>query len=325
MEALVRVSTFLGVLIAMLLWEIFLPRRPLSRPRQERWVANLGLTLCNTIMVRVTVGGIAYTAAVWAADQGIGLLYWHPPPPWAAAVVTLLVLDCALYLQHVMFHAVPLLWRLHRVHHADLDFDATTGLRFHPLEILLSLGYKSTIVVLLGAVPWAVIAFEMLLNAASVFNHGNVALPERLDYWLRWVLVTPDMHRDRLTVETVVTWVERLGAWGPLVFIGLYGVAPALLVPGAVLTLAAGALFGPFIGALVSLTGATVGATGAFLSARYLAADWVERRLAGRLQEVMAGVKAGGLWPLCAWCHSSPVISSTMLWVSPACLSAPLR
>lgn len=220
MEALVRVGAFLGVLTAMLLWEWGQPRRLLSRPRRERWVANLGLTLCNTVLVRLTVGGVAYATAVWAADQGIGLLHWQPLPPWAAAAVTLFVLDGAIYLQHVLFHAVPLLWRLHRVHHADLDFDATTGVRFHPLEILLSLGYKAAVVVLLGAVPWAVIAFEVLLNATSVFNHGNVALPERLDRWLRWVMVTPDMHRVHHSTRVVETnsnfgfsfsWWDRLG------------------------------------------------------------------------------------------------------------------
>jgi sterol desaturase/sphingolipid hydroxylase (fatty acid hydroxylase superfamily) len=195
MEEVVRVGTLLGVLTVMLLWEGLRPRRPLSRPRRERWGANLGLTLLNTVLVRVTVGGVAYTAAVFAADQGVGLLHWHPLPAWAAAAMTLLVLDFALYVQHVLFHAVPVLWRLHRMHHADLDVDATTGLRFHPLEILLSLGLKAAVVVLLGAVSWAVVAFEVLLNAASVFNHGNVALPERLDRWLRWIVVTPDMHR----------------------------------------------------------------------------------------------------------------------------------
>jgi sterol desaturase/sphingolipid hydroxylase (fatty acid hydroxylase superfamily) len=219
MEALIRVGTFLGVLTAMLLWEGCYPRRPLSRPRQERWVTNLGLTLLNTVLVHVTVAGVAYTTAVFAADQGVGLLHWHPLPAWAAAVVTLLVLDFAIYLQHVLFHAVPLLWRLHRVHHADLDVDATTGLRFHPLEILLSLGYKAAVVVLLGALPWTVVAFEVLLNAASVFNHGNVALPERLDCWLRWIVVTPDMHRvhhSTCVVETnanfgfAVSWWDRL-------------------------------------------------------------------------------------------------------------------
>jgi sterol desaturase/sphingolipid hydroxylase (fatty acid hydroxylase superfamily) len=219
MEALVRVGTFLGVLTAMLLWEGFRPRRSLVRPRQERWRTNLGLTLLNTVLVRVTVGGVAYTAAVFAADQGVGLLHWRPLPAWAAAAVTLLVLDFAIYLQHVLFHALPVLWRLHRMHHADLDIDATTGLRFHPLEILLSLGFKAAVVVLLGAVPWAVVAFEVLLNAASVFNHGNVALPERLDRWLRWIVVTPDMHRvhhSTCVVETnsnfgfSVSWWDRL-------------------------------------------------------------------------------------------------------------------
>jgi sterol desaturase/sphingolipid hydroxylase (fatty acid hydroxylase superfamily) len=221
MEAVVRGGIFLGILTVMLLWEASRPRRPLARPRQERWVANLGLTLLNTVLVRVTVAGVAYTAAVFAADQRVGLLHWHPLPAWAAAVVTLLVLDFVLYVQHVLFHALPVLWRLHRMHHADLDVDATTGLRFHPLEILLSLGIKAAVVALLGAVPWAVVAFEVLLNAASVFNHGNVALPEHHDRWLRWIVVTPDMHRvhhSTRAIETnsnfgfAVSWWDRL--WG---------------------------------------------------------------------------------------------------------------
>jgi sterol desaturase/sphingolipid hydroxylase (fatty acid hydroxylase superfamily) len=229
MEAVVRVGTLLGVLTVMLLWEGFHPRRPLSRPRRERWGANLGLTLLNTVLVRVTVGGVAYTAAVFAAGQGVGLLHWRPLPVWAAAAVTLLALDFALYVQHVLFHALPVLWRLHRMHHADLDVDATTGLRFHPLEIFLSLGLKAAVVVLLGAVPWAVVAFEVLLNAASVFNHGNVALPEHLDRWLRWFVVTPDMHRVHHSTRMVetnsnfgfsVSWWDRL--------CGTYRAQPAL-------------------------------------------------------------------------------------------------
>src|SRR5712691_1253903 len=145
MEALVRVGTFLAVLTIMLLWEAFRPRRPLARPRQERWRTNLGLTLLNTVLVRITVGGVAYTAAVFAADQGVGLLHWRPLPAWAAAAMTILVLDCTMYFQHVLFHAVPLLWRLHRVHHADLDVDVTTGVRFHTLEIVISLALKTAV------------------------------------------------------------------------------------------------------------------------------------------------------------------------------------
>jgi sterol desaturase/sphingolipid hydroxylase (fatty acid hydroxylase superfamily) len=229
MEAMVRVDTFLGVLTVMLLWEGLHPRRPLSRPRRERWGANLGLTLLNAVLVRVTVGGVAYTAAVFAADQGVGLLHWRPLPAWAAAAMTLLVLDFALYVQHVLFHAVPVLWRLHRMHHADLDVDATTGLRFHPLEILLSLGLKAAVVVLLGAVPWAVVAFEVLLNAASVFNHGNVALPECLDRWLRWIVVTPDMHRvhhSTRMAETNSNFGFSIPWWDRLC--GTYRAQPAL-------------------------------------------------------------------------------------------------
>jgi len=229
MEALVRVGIFLGILAVMLLWEPCRPRRLLTRPRQERWGANLGLTLLNTMLVWVTVGGVAYTAAVFAAEQGVGLLHWRPLPAWAAAAMTLLVLDFAIYLQHILFHAVPVLWRLHRVHHADLDFDATTGLRFHPLEILLSLGYKAAVVVLLGAVPWAVVAFEVLLNAASVFNHGNVALSERLDRWLRWLMVTPDMHRvhhSTHVVETNANFGFAVSWWDRLC--GTYRAQPAL-------------------------------------------------------------------------------------------------
>jgi sterol desaturase/sphingolipid hydroxylase (fatty acid hydroxylase superfamily) len=229
MEAVGRLGIFLGILTVMLLWEGWRPRRSLTRPRQERWGANLGLTLLNTVLVRVTVGGVAYTAAVFAAEQGVGLLHWRPLPAWTAAAITLLVLDLALYVQHVLFHAVPVLWRLHRMHHADLDVDATTGLRFHPLEILLSLGLKAAVVVLLGAVPWAVVAFEVLLNAASVFNHGNVALPECLDRWLRWIVVTPDMHRVHHSTRMAETnsnfgfstpWWDRL--------CGTYRAQPAL-------------------------------------------------------------------------------------------------
>jgi len=229
MESLARLSVFLGVFTAMSLWEWFRPRRPLSRPRRERWVTNLGLTVLNMGLVWITVGGAAYAAAVFAAEHGAGVLHRMPFPPWAAVVVTLMVLDFAVYLQHVMLHAVPVLWRLHRVHHADLGFDATTGGRFHPLEIFLSLGLKVAVVVLLGATAWAVVAFEVILNASSLFNHGNVTMPESLDHWLRWVLITPDMHRVHHSTRVretnsnfgfSVSWWDRL--------CGTYRAQPAL-------------------------------------------------------------------------------------------------
>jgi sterol desaturase/sphingolipid hydroxylase (fatty acid hydroxylase superfamily) len=229
MESLARLSVFLGVFTVMVLWEFFRPRRPLPYPLRQRWVTNLGLTFLNMVLVRITVGGAAYAAAVFAAEQRVGLLHWMALPPWAAVMVTLLVLDFAVYLQHVMVHAVPVLWRLHRVHHADLGFDATTGLRFHPIEIFLSLGLKVAVIVLLGAAPWAVVAFEIMLNASSVFNHGNVVIPESVDHWLRWAIVTPDMHRIHHSTRVVetnsnfgfsVSWWDRL--------CGTYRTQPAL-------------------------------------------------------------------------------------------------
>ncbi|MBI3247839.1 MAG: sterol desaturase family protein [Deltaproteobacteria bacterium] len=219
MDLLFRFGAFLSVFLAMSVWELLRPRRRLAQTRRERWSTNLGLTALDSFLVWITVGGVSYAMAQAAAEQGMGLLPWLAFPGWAAAIVTLLVLDFTVYVQHILFHAVPLLWRLHRVHHADLDLDATTGLRFHPIEIFLSLGLKAAVIVLLGATPWAVVAFEALLNASSVFNHSNVAIPTRRDRWLRWVLVTPDMHRIHHSPQAVetnsnfgfsVSWWDRL-------------------------------------------------------------------------------------------------------------------
>ncbi len=229
MEMLVRLSAFVGVFSCMAAWEYWTPCRQLLRPRRERWVTNLSLTTLNSLLVWVTVGSIAYATAVFAAEQGVGVLHWIALPPWVAAVVTLFGLDFAIYLHHVLFHAVPIFWRLHQVHHADLDMDATTGLRFHPFEIFLSFGLKMAVVILLGAVPWVVVAFEILLNAASVFNHSNVAMPERVDAWLRWFLVTPNMHRihhSTRAVETNANFGFSFSCWDRVC--GTYRAHPAL-------------------------------------------------------------------------------------------------
>jgi sterol desaturase/sphingolipid hydroxylase (fatty acid hydroxylase superfamily) len=194
-EPWLRAAAFLFVFAAMALWEAAAPRRPLRWARRARWLPNLGIAAVDTLLVRLVFPAAAVGAAALAAERGWGLL---PQLRWPGALVlvaSLVALDLAVYLQHVVFHAVPALWRLHLVHHADLDFDVTTGLRFHPLEILLSMLWKTGVVLVLGAPPAAVLAFEVLLNATSMFNHGNARLPPGLDRILRWLVVTPDMHR----------------------------------------------------------------------------------------------------------------------------------
>ncbi|HEY8503489.1 MAG TPA: sterol desaturase family protein [Gemmataceae bacterium] len=194
-EAAVRFGFFLGVLLLMALWERLAPRRALTVSRPLRWFSNLGLVALGTLAVRLLIPLGAVGVALLARERGWGLFNSAGVPGWLAVVLSVVALDLVVYLQHVLFHAVPALWRLHMVHHADLDFDTTTGVRFHPVEVLLSMGIKMSAVVLLGAPALGVVLFEVLLNATSLFNHGNVRLPARLDRLLRLVVVTPEMHR----------------------------------------------------------------------------------------------------------------------------------
>lgn len=194
-EALVRGGLFLGLLVTLAGLETLRPRRARQYRRMQRWLANLGIVAINTGLLRLAFPLLAVGIAVLAEERGWGLLNILGAPWWIAWPAALLALDLAVYLQHVMFHAVPALWRLHRMHHADLDFDVTTGLRFHPLEILISMGWKIVIVLALGPPAAAVLVFEVLLNATSMFNHSNLGIPARLDRVLRWFVVTPDMHR----------------------------------------------------------------------------------------------------------------------------------
>jgi sterol desaturase/sphingolipid hydroxylase (fatty acid hydroxylase superfamily) len=227
-EAVIRLSCFGGVLLLMALWELLAPRRRLTVRRPARWASNLGLVALNTLAVRFLVPlGAAGTALV-AQERDWGLFNNLELPGWLAVVLAVVALDLIIYLQHVMFHAVPLLWRLHMVHHADLDFDVTTGTRFHLLEILLSMGIKMAAVALLGAPAVAVVAFEVLLNATSMFSHGNVRLPGWLDRALRLVVVTPDMHRSHhsaLREETNSNFGFNLPWWDYL--FGTYRARPA--------------------------------------------------------------------------------------------------
>ncbi len=194
-EPAVRLGAFFGVFALVALWEAVAPRRTLSFPRRVRWPSNLGIVALNTLIVRALVPTAAVGLALLGEERGWGLLNVVPVSPWLAIPLAVALLDFAIYLQHILFHAVPLLWRLHRMHHADLDFDVTTGARFHPVEIVLSTGIKMIVVLALGPAAVAVLIFELLLNGTAMFNHGNIRIPVNVDRLLRWFLVTPDMHR----------------------------------------------------------------------------------------------------------------------------------
>ena len=218
-ESMVRLGCFLATLTAMALWERAAPRRALALPRATRWFSNLGLMVLGGLAARLLVPVVATGVALFAARTGSGLFNQLAAPAWVALPVSVVVLDAAIYLQHLMFHAVPVLWRLHLVHHADVDFDTTTGVRFHPIEIVLSLLIKFAVILLLGPPVAAVIVFEVLLNATALFNHGNVRLPRALDRVLRWLVVTPEMHRVHHSVHSGETnsnfgfnlpWWDRL-------------------------------------------------------------------------------------------------------------------
>ncbi len=227
-EVSIRLLVFLGVFVAMALWEIAAPRRARTIGRTARWPGNLGVTILNTVLVRILIPLGAVATALDVERQRFGLLNSLDAPYWLAVVAGVVLLDLTIYLQHIMFHAVPLLWRVHRMHHADLDLDVTSGARFHPIEILLSMLIKLGLVAALGAPPVAVLIFELLLNATSMFNHSNVAMPAAADRWLRLLVVTPDMHRVHHSVvvrETNSNFGFNLPWWDR--WFGTYRAQPA--------------------------------------------------------------------------------------------------
>lgn len=200
-EPAIRLSAFFGIFALMAIWETAAPRRARLHTRTMRWTANLGLVVVNTIVMRLVFPLAAVAFATLATQRGWGLLNNLTLPEWAAWAVAVVALDFTIYLQHVMVHAVPVLWRLHQVHHADPDYDVTTGARFHPIEIILSMLIKFSVIAVLGAPAAAVLVFEVLLNAMAMFNHGNVKLPGAVDALLRRFLVTPDMHRVHHSID----------------------------------------------------------------------------------------------------------------------------
>ncbi len=223
-----RLACFAGVFVVLALFELLLPRRALTAQKPRRWLSNLTLVVLNTLVVRLLMPISVVGAAGLAQTYRWGLLQQLDMTTWLEIGLSLFVLDFTIYLQHVLFHALPFLWRLHRVHHADLDLDVTTGLRFHTLEILISLAIKLAVVFLLGVPALAVLIFEITLNATSLFNHSNLRLPIWLDRVLRLLVVTPDMHRVHHSViveETNSNYGFNLPWWDFL--LGTYRAQPA--------------------------------------------------------------------------------------------------
>jgi sterol desaturase/sphingolipid hydroxylase (fatty acid hydroxylase superfamily) len=234
----IRIGAAVAVFAAMALWERLAPRRRLRAGRRPRWPGNLGIWAIDSVVLRLVGPATVVGVALVAAARGWGLFPLLGLPYWAALVVGVIALDLVIYGQHVVFHYVPWLWRLHRMHHADLDIDVTTGVRFHPLEILLSLAIKMAAVAALGVPAEAVVVFEVLLNATSLFNHSNVALPPWLDALARWIVVTPQMHQVHHSIERAETdsnFGFNLSWWDRL--FGTYRAAPRAGEAGLVIGL----------------------------------------------------------------------------------------
>ncbi|MDE0112285.1 MAG: sterol desaturase family protein [Albidovulum sp.] len=192
---LARIAVFVGALAILAIAEVIVPKQRHEIPRLIRWTNNFGVVIVDALLVRIVFPVAATGLAVVAHEEGWGLLNIMAAPGWLAFLASFLFFDFVIYIQHVVLHAVPALWRLHRMHHADLEFDVSTGLRFHPGEILLSFALKLAVVLAIGPPAAAVLVFEIVLNATSMFNHSNIRIPPRADRLLRWILVTPDMHR----------------------------------------------------------------------------------------------------------------------------------
>jgi sterol desaturase/sphingolipid hydroxylase (fatty acid hydroxylase superfamily) len=226
-EPVIRLGVFIGIFTVMAIWEVIAPRRPLTSGKSIRWTNNLGVTFLNTAFSRLLLPGGMVAAAMLSGQRGWGLLNNLHVSPVQAGVMSIILLDLAIYVQHVVFHRIPLLWRLHMVHHTDLDIDVTTGSRFHPIEIVISLGIKGVVLMVLGAPAWSVVAFEVLLNGTSMFNHGNARIHPTADRVLRLLVVTPDMHRVHHSViirETNSNFGFSLPWWD--YFFGTYRAQP---------------------------------------------------------------------------------------------------
>ena len=226
-DSQIRLVSALAIFMAVALWEVLAPRRRPEFGRLRRWPSNLGLIVVDALVVRAIFPFALTGVALWAQGRGWGLFNALAAPSWLAGLVSILVLDFVIWAQHVAFHRIPMLWRLHRMHHADLDYDLTTALRFHPFELAISFALKIAAVVALGAPAWAALAFEVMLNGLAMFNHANAALPKRLEPFVRALIVTPDMHRVHHSIvpaETHSNFGFNLSLWDRI--FGVYKPAP---------------------------------------------------------------------------------------------------
>ncbi len=228
-EIEIRLSCFFGIFALMAMWEIVAPKRVLTAKKSLRWLNNIGLVFFNTMLLRFIFPVAAVSFAFFVEQHQLGLLHYLGLPNTLAILFAVIFLDFGIYLQHVMFHALPLLWQLHRMHHADTDLDVTSGARFHPIEIILSMLIKFGFILVLGAPALAVLLFEVILNAMAMFNHSNIRLPHVLDNYLRWFIITPDMHRvhhSSMANETDSNFGFNLAWWDRL--FGTYLAQPKL-------------------------------------------------------------------------------------------------
>jgi sterol desaturase/sphingolipid hydroxylase (fatty acid hydroxylase superfamily) len=228
-EVSIRLFFFISIFLSVAFFETRFPRRKLIVSKTDRWKVNIGLVVLNSITLRLFCAAGAFGVAYWVNEQGWGIMNFLKYPHFLNVIVAVLILDFIIYLQHVMFHAVPTLWRLHMVHHADLDFDVTTGTRFHPIEILISMIIKAGMIVALGPPVLGALIFEILLNGTAMFNHSNIDIPESWDRFLRLFIVTPDMHRVHHSVfpnETNSNFGFNLSWWDKL--LGTYRAQPRL-------------------------------------------------------------------------------------------------
>jgi len=219
-ESIIRIFVSQGLLALMLILEFLIPLRDTSNGRIQRWIQNFGLGILNTILIRLSVKAIAYTSAIYFQSRGIGLLNLEfinsSNFQLGSIILTILILDLAIYFQHRVSHSLPFLWKFHKVHHTDIEFDASTSVRFHPIEIIFSMIYKLFIIMLLGANPFGVVLFEIILNAGSTFNHSNIKIPKFFENVLRYFIVTPDMHRIHhsvLPMETNSNYSFSVSIW----------------------------------------------------------------------------------------------------------------